>query len=391
MDLDRSKYVIDDEFCVDEVIRYEHLQGDMGKICQRIGVEWEPALLPEFQKGIRDKTVGLADIYTSKSIKIISDLFAYELERFAYKAPDLKSAALGQPTVSRQPGNPLRRFLRQAKARLTGGYQRRIERETQRVARAFAGELQPVLIHTYGKVGSTAIQTSINKLSGFESFQTHFISEQGVAEARAIHQDHDRDPIHLKVGEALRRAMAAHPDTVVRVITLVRDPVARAVSNLFENPVLLLGQNGGDLGKMPVEQVVEIAAKQIRSSLDYTERWFDRKLSGLFGFDFFATPFDREAGFQIREAGRVKLLSGKLECLSRNGGRFIGEFLDLPEALDIPHRRAREATGEAVLYDQVRKSLKLPATLLDEIYDSRACRHFYTLSEIEKFRKIWQV
>jgi hypothetical protein len=74
--------------------------------------------------------------------------------------------------------------------------------------------------------------------------------------------------------------MAEHPDKVVRVITLVRDPVARAVSNLFENPVLLLGENGGDLRKMPVEQVVEIAAEQIRSSLDYTERWFDRELSG---------------------------------------------------------------------------------------------------------------
>jgi len=297
--------------------------------------------------------------------------------------------------MSQQFGNPLMRFLRKVKARFTEregtrGYQRRLERETRRVARTFAGELHPVLIHTYGKVGSTAIQTSINKLSGFGSFQTHFISEQGVADARSIHQDHDRDPIHLKVGEALHRAMAEHPEKVVRVITLVRDPVARAVSNLFENPVLLLGENGGDLRKMPVEQVVEIAAEQIRSSLDYTERWFDRELSGLFGFDFFAGPFDREAGFQIREEGRVKLLSGKLELLSNNGGPFLGRFLGLPHSLEIPRRRAREATGEASLYEQVRKSLKLPAAFLDEVYQSRVCRHFYTPAEIDGFRKIWQ-
>jgi hypothetical protein len=297
--------------------------------------------------------------------------------------------------MSQQFGNPLMRFLRKVKARFTEregtrGYQRRLERETRRVVRTFAGELQPVLIHTYGKVGSTAIQTSINKLSGFGSFQTHFISETGVAEARAVHQDHDRDPIHLKVGEALRLAMTEHPDKVIRVITLVRDPVARAVSNLFENPVLLLGENGGDLRKMPVDQVVEIAAEQIRSSLDYTERWFDRELSGLFGFDFFAAPFDREAGFQIHEEGRVKLLSGKLELLSNNGGPFLGEFLGLPQPLDIPRRRAREATGEASLYDQVRKSLKLPAAFLDEVYQSRVCRYFYTPAEIDGFRKIWQ-
>jgi hypothetical protein len=62
----------------------------MEKVCQRIGVEWEPARLPEFKKGIRDESVGFADIYTPKSIKIVSDLYAYELERFGYKAPELK-------------------------------------------------------------------------------------------------------------------------------------------------------------------------------------------------------------------------------------------------------------------------------------------------------------
>lgn len=90
MVLDRDKYTIDGEFCVDEVIRYENLQGDMEKVCQRIGVDWEPDRLPEFKKGIRDDKVGLSDIYTPKSIKIISDLYAYELDRFGYKAPELK-------------------------------------------------------------------------------------------------------------------------------------------------------------------------------------------------------------------------------------------------------------------------------------------------------------
>ena len=297
--------------------------------------------------------------------------------------------------MSGQFGSPLMRFLRRLKARFTEregtrGYQRRLERETRRVARTFAGELQPVLIHTYGKVGSTAIQTVINKLPGFGSFQTHFISEEGVNLARAIHQDHDRDPIHLKVGEALRRAMEEYPDKVVRVITLVRDPVARAVSNLFENPVLLLGEGGGDLRKMPVEQVVEIAAEQLRSSIDYTEGWFDRELSQLFGFEFFSEPFDRESGFQILKKGRVHLLSGKLELLSNNGGRYLGDFLGLSAPLDIPRRRARESTGEASLYDQVRKSLKLPAGVLDEVYSSRVCRQFYTPEELEGFRKLWQ-
>lgn len=87
MVVDRDKYVIDGEFCVDEVIRYEDLHGDMEKVCQRIGVEWEPERLPTFKAGIRDGSVALEEIYTPKSVEIVSELYAYELERFGYTPP----------------------------------------------------------------------------------------------------------------------------------------------------------------------------------------------------------------------------------------------------------------------------------------------------------------
>lgn len=90
MVLDRDKYVIDGEFCLDEVIRYESLQDDLKSVCEKIGVEFEPARLPEFKKGIRDDKVGLSEIYTPKSIEIVADLYAYELNRFGYSAPEAR-------------------------------------------------------------------------------------------------------------------------------------------------------------------------------------------------------------------------------------------------------------------------------------------------------------
>jgi hypothetical protein len=140
---------------------------------------------------------------------------------------------------------------------------------------------------------------------------------------------------------------------------------------------------------MPLERVVEIAAEQVINSLDYTEKWFDRELSGVLGFDFFARDFNREEGFEIIREGRFELLAGKLELLSNNGADFLGRFLDLGRDLPIPRSRARSATGEASLYDQVRKNLRLPAAVLDRVYGSRFCRHFYTDAELEGFRKLW--
>jgi hypothetical protein len=293
--------------------------------------------------------------------------------------------------MSDSPGKRLLRTIRGLKHRIlppdvSRRYQRRLDREVSRVRETFEGSDSIVVTHTYGKVGSTAIHKAISQLPGYASFQTHFISEEGVAEALQLHQE-DHDPIHMLQGQALRREMQAHPDRPIRVITLVRDPVARAVSDLFENPALL--NANGDVRQMPLEAVVAVAAEQVLSSQAYTEQWFDRELSGLLGFDFFTRDFDRTDGFEIIREGRFELLAGKLERLSDNGAGYLGRFLDLGRDFPIPRSRARSATGEAALYDQVKRKLKLPAEVLDEVYSNRVCRHFYTPEELAGFRKLW--
>lgn len=263
---------------------------------------------------------------------------------------------------------------------------RRLKSELSRVRQTFDGSDKIVLTHTYGKVGSTAIHKAVGKLPGYGSFQTHFITAAGVADALRLQRE-GHDPIHMLQGDALRREMEAQPERPIRVITLVRDPVARAVSDIFENPEML--GVGCDLRKLPLEKLITLAEEQVRGSLAYTEQWFDRELSGLLGFDFFSRDFDRRGGFEILREGRFELLAGKLERLSADGAGYLGRFLDLGRDFPIPRSRARSATGEAALYDQVKRGLKLPAALLDQVYSSRVCRHFYTPEELEGFRQLW--
>jgi Putative capsular polysaccharide synthesis protein len=265
-------------------------------------------------------------------------------------------------------------------------YERRLKSELARVRQAFDGSDKIVLTHTYGKVGSTAIHKAVGKLPGYQSFQTHFISAQGVANALQMHRE-PHDPIHMLQGDALRREIEAQPDRPIRVITLVRDPVARAVSDVFENPEMLGPEV--DMRELPLEKLIALAEQQVRGSLIYTEQWFDLELKALLGFDLFSRAFDRRSGFEIFKEGRFELLAGKLERLSNHGAGHLGRFLDLGGDFPIPQSRARSATGEAALYDQVRRGLKLPAGLLDEVYSSRVCKYFYTPEELEGFRTRW--
>jgi hypothetical protein len=265
-------------------------------------------------------------------------------------------------------------------------YQRRLNNELSRVARAFKETDRIVLTHTYGKVGSTTVHKTIDKQPGYQSFQTHVISEEGVAESRQSCPE-DPEEIHLLVGEALRLALERYPDRQVRVITLVRDPVARAVSDIFENPARFVGD--GEISGVPLEKLVAIAAGHALQSIDFAEKWFDRELSAIVGFDFFTRDFDRMKGFELYQEGRFELLAGKLEQLSDNGAGYLGRFLDMGGDFPVSTTRARSATADALLYEQVRKNLKLPAEALDEVYNGRVFKHFYSDEELDRFRRRW--
>lgn len=85
--IDRNKYLIDGKFCLDEVVRYETLAADLERICARLGVPWEPSLMPTFKSGVRPKSARAADLYTERAKKIVENAFAFELDFFNYSFP----------------------------------------------------------------------------------------------------------------------------------------------------------------------------------------------------------------------------------------------------------------------------------------------------------------
>lgn len=84
---DRDKYMIDGEFCLDDVIRYETLDADMTRICRRLGVEYDPARLPRFKTGLRDPGATAEALYTDRSRRLVEDIFGVELRYFGYSFP----------------------------------------------------------------------------------------------------------------------------------------------------------------------------------------------------------------------------------------------------------------------------------------------------------------
>ncbi len=85
--MDRDKFTIDGKFCLDDVVRYERLETELDRICQRLGVEWIPSRLPTFKVGVRPEKATAAWLYTDAARAIIRQAYAFELDYFGYDFP----------------------------------------------------------------------------------------------------------------------------------------------------------------------------------------------------------------------------------------------------------------------------------------------------------------
>ncbi|MEM9412350.1 MAG: sulfotransferase family 2 domain-containing protein [Planctomycetota bacterium] len=84
---DRDRYVIDGEFCLDDVIRYESLEDGIHRICQRLSLPCDMEYLPTFKQGYRRPNATGENLYSTPARKQVEEQFAYEIEHFGYEYP----------------------------------------------------------------------------------------------------------------------------------------------------------------------------------------------------------------------------------------------------------------------------------------------------------------
>lgn len=76
-------YVIDDELCVDVVIRYENLLEEYANICKKLGLP--SAELPRLKGGIRDAKYHYSALYDEESKAIVAEQHKNDIRLFGYK------------------------------------------------------------------------------------------------------------------------------------------------------------------------------------------------------------------------------------------------------------------------------------------------------------------
>lgn len=85
--IDRDRYLIKGDICVDYFIRYEELENGIQHVCNVLNIPFEPERIPRLKSGLRNGEIPLRDFYDDQTIAIVMRLYEFEIDKFGYSVP----------------------------------------------------------------------------------------------------------------------------------------------------------------------------------------------------------------------------------------------------------------------------------------------------------------
>jgi len=243
----------------------------------------------------------------------------------------------------------------------------------------------PVLVYQMGKVGSTSIHRSLIA-HGVRSIHLHRLRPDKLFRTQERRfsglVNYVRRFFTMRY---CRRLVRRHPQ--VKVITLVREPIARQASAFFQNFRWHV-RDGRQVQDIAVEELVEVFLS--KPYFQHPVRWFEEEMEPMLGIDVYEYAFPKEQGHLVIQKGNLEVLILKLELADEDKEGAIAEFLNLP-GFCIARTNVSEEKPYAIQYEAFRQALRLSREYVDGMCADRYTQHFYTDDEIAQMRARWQV
>jgi Putative capsular polysaccharide synthesis protein len=276
------------------------------------------------------------------------------------------------------------------------------------------GNKDALLVYTVGKVGSSAVAASL-KDSGLDRqiLHLHWLVREHLDRDDALYRKQTQKfrrtpfwwrfwPEYLWLGEYMAKRVRQPPRSggPWRIVTLVRDPVARNISSFFENLEIFFDfdlpraiEARGE--KQVFEELIALFLESYLGESFATQHdgdpltWFDEELKAVFDVDVYGSPFPTDRGYEIYRTRKAEVLLLRLEDLGRCAEDAFRAFLGL-ESLTLQRRNAGEDKSYSGVYKRFLENIELPESYLDRLYESRYARQFYTEDELATFRARWE-
>lgn len=255
----------------------------------------------------------------------------------------------------------------------------------------------PVFVYQFGKTGSSSVYR------GIEECQIPVEQSHALAYEKSFMGGEMRNLYHLFL-QSLKR------QEKVRIINLVREPIARDISNLFELLDVPFIKMFGHMTNKLTDSICDILTNRVVSDLSELKQmsvadihyqyklrgkngdifqWYEQEMREVFDIDILDGEFEREKGMGIIRQGNIEVLILTLEKLAENEttiGEFVGNsrfrLCNVNQAKDKPYK---------YLYRNITDRIQLPEEYLRRYYFHHPYMdYFYTPKMQQEFYQKWQ-
>lgn len=260
---------------------------------------------------------------------------------------------------------------------------------------------EPLIVYQMGKVGSSSVVDSLNHLRlDMEVFQVHVLTREWIRKVNGQYRDasktHGRPMVdeHLLASRYLRHMIDKFPTKHRwKVITMVRDPVAKNISAFFEAFPIYFPHEAQELKRSnltvadKVTLLVDLFLTRFERH-DVPLTWFDTHMRPVFNIDVFSEVFNYDKGYHIYRGENADLLLLRLEDLDRCSRQGFKEFLNVDNFV-LRDRNVSADKEYAPAYALFKKTVSLPERYVSRIYSSKLMLHFYSENERAALLEKW--
>ncbi len=256
---------------------------------------------------------------------------------------------------------------------------RPLSRVYRKIKKLVYSDPEIYLVYSMGKVGSAGVYLSLQRRKPYAAvFHVHFLSKNWLQDR--LPKEHESFHSNISLGNDILKHIRKNPNKRIKIITLVREPVIRSISDLFQNWKHLYD----DIQEVDNETLQEHVET---TNYEYALEWFDSEFNEYLDLDVYSLPFDREKGYEIYNLDKCDILCMKLEALNKVGNQAMQEFLGEEFKLTSSNISSQKPTKDQ--YSYLKDHVKISIDKLNEVYGSKFVQHFYTSEEIADFKKRW--
>ena len=250
----------------------------------------------------------------------------------------------------------------------------------------------PIIVYQMPKTGSASITYSLNKIGLQNIFHIHNLNPNA------------KYPFaYSKKLSSLLTNKINNKNTKIKVITGVRDPIARNISDVFQ--ILKVSQKFQRHGlifpftfsaadkflnkNMNMEQIQELFFENYPYH-DLPLTWFDEHIKRNLDIDIFSYDFPKDKGYLKIAKENIELLILKLENNSLLKEEQISRFIENNKfKLIWTNITSEDDFSYSDFYGDFKQTVTISSGYLEKMYDSKFVRHFYSLQEIESMKSFW--